>query len=175
LIETIEAMSIVKKSNSNVIFLLLGTGPSDKKLKDLIQERKLQDNVIIHDPVKPIEVPKYVAMCDVGIVPLPNHPYWRSQSPLKLLEYLAMRKVVLLTCISAHRLVIGKELCGIFIPLATPVEIAKSIMYAFDNRGKLEEWGKCGRKIVEEDYTWEKIASNFESYLLSIDNLVSET
>jgi len=175
LIETIEAMSIVKKSNSNVIFLLLGTGPSDKKLKDLIQERKLQDNVIIHDPVKPIEVPKYVAMCDVGIVPLPNHPYWRSQSPLKLLEYLAMRKVVLLTCISAHRLVIGKELCGIFIPLATPVEIAKSIMYAFDNREKLEEWGNCGRKIVEEDYTWEKIASNFESYLLSIDNIVSET
>ncbi len=158
LIETIEAMSIVKKTNSNVIFLLLGTGPSDKKLKDLIQERKLQNYVIIHDPVKPIEVPKYIAMCDVGIVPLPNHRYWRSQSPLKLLEYLAMEKVVLLTAISAHQLVIGNELCGIYISLATPVELAKSIMYAFNNRGKLEEWGKCGRELVEQEYTWEKIA-----------------
>ena len=173
--ETIEAMSILKNVNSNVIFLLLGAGPSDKKLKDLIQDRKLQDNVIIHGPVELAEVPKFIAMCDVGIVPLPNHPYWRSQSPLKLLEYLAMSKVVLLTSISAHRLVVGKELCGIYISLATPVEIAKSILYAYDHREQMEEWGKCGRKIVEEKYTWEKLASNFENYLFSLDNNVSET
>ena len=173
--ETIEAMSIIKNVNSNVIFLLLGAGPSDKKLKDLIQDRKLQDNVIIHGPVELAEVPKFIAMCDVGIVPLPNHPYWRSQSPLKLLEYLAMSKVVLLTSISAHRLVVGKELCGIYISLATPVEIAKSILYAYDHREQMEEWGKCGRKIVEEKYTWEKLASNFENYLFSLDNNVSET
>jgi len=175
LIETIEAMSIVKKTNCNVIFLLLGTGPSKKKLKDLIQKRKLQENVIIHDPVELLEVPKYIAMCDVGIVPLPNHPYWRSQSPLKLLEYLAMKKVVLLTSITAHQLVVRNELCGIYISLANSVEIAKSILYAYDNREKLEDWGKCGRKLVEEEYTWEKLASTFERYLFSIDNNVSKT
>ena len=172
--ETIEAMSIVKKSDCNVIFLLLGTGPSSKRLKDLVQMKKLQDNVIIQGPVEHAEVPKYIAMCDLGIVPLPDHPYWRSQSPLKLLEYLAMRKVVIVTSLPAHRSVVGNEKCGIYISSANPVEIAKSIMYAYKNREKLEEWGASGRKIVEEAYTWEKIAANLESYLLSIDDVFSE-
>ena len=173
LIETIEAMSLINKKNTNIIFLLLGTGPFEQKLKTIIKEKKLQGTVIFHDPVDSAMVPKYIAMCDVGIVPLPDHPYWRSQSPLKLLEYLAMKKVVILTSISAHRLVIGKQLCGLYISEFNPIKIAESILYAFVNREKIEEWGKCGRKIVEKDYTWEKIATNFENYLFSIDDAIS--
>jgi len=172
LISTIEAMSIVKNVNNNVVFLLLGAGSSTQRLKDLIQVKKLQDTVIIHDPVGHAEVPKFIAMCDVGIVPLPDHPYWRTQSPLKLLEYLAMSKVVVITSIPAHRSVIKNESCGIYISSANPVEIAKSIMYAYDNRERLESWGKSGRKIVEEGYTWEKIAEDLESCLLSLEAAV---
>lgn len=175
LIETIDAMSLIKKKNTNIVFLLLGTGPSEKKLKTTIREKKLLETVIFHDPVESAMVPKYIAMCDVGIVPLPDHPYWRSQSPLKLLEYLAMKKAVILTSISAHRLVVGKQLCGLYISEFNPVKIAESISYAFDNREKIEEWGKCGREIVEKEYTWEKVASNFENYLLLIDNVISRT
>jgi glycosyltransferase involved in cell wall biosynthesis len=175
LIETIEAMSIVKNAHCNVIFLLLGTGPLNQRLKELIMVKKLQDFVIIHSPVEHAEVPKFIALCDVGIVPLPNHPYWQTQSPLKLLEYLAMSKVVVITSIAAHRSVVGKERCGVYISSANPLEIAKSIIYAYNNREKLEEWGMSGRKIVEEGYTWEKIAADLENYLLSIDDVISRT
>jgi glycosyltransferase involved in cell wall biosynthesis len=171
LTETVEAMSIVKRANSNVVFFLLGRGPLDHNLKDLIQMKKLQDNVIIHDPVEHAEVPKYIAMCNVGIIPLPDHPYWRFQCPLKLLEYLAMKKVVIATHVPAHQLVIGTEMCGLYISSVKPIEIAKSIMYAYRNREKLEEWGTSGRKIVEEKYSWEKVARDLENYLLSIDDV----
>jgi glycosyltransferase involved in cell wall biosynthesis len=168
--ETIEAMSIVKRANSNVVFFLLGKGPVDHSLKDLIQMKRLQDNVIIHDPVDYAEVPKYIAMCDVGIVPLPNLSYWRVQCPLKLLEYLAMKKVVILTDIPAHRFVIGSEICGIYTKLSDPIEIANSIEYAYNNRKYLVSWGSVGRRIVEEKYTWAKVAKDLEQYLLSMDS-----
>jgi glycosyltransferase involved in cell wall biosynthesis len=108
-------------------------------------------------------------MCDVGIIPLPDHPYWRFQSPLKLLEYLAMEKVVILTDIPAHRAVIGEAKCGVYISAVNPTKIAGAIEYAYLNKGNLEEWGKMGRKIVKEKYTWEKVAMDLENYLLSID------
>jgi len=118
------------------------------------------------------EVPKYIAMCDVGIVPLPDLPYWRFQCPLKLLEYLAMKKVVIVTDIPAHRAIIGKEKCGIYISSVKPIGIAKSITYAYNNKEKLGKWGEIGRTIIKQEYTWEKVARDLENYLLSIDEKV---
>jgi glycosyltransferase involved in cell wall biosynthesis len=168
LTETIEAMKIIKHSHPNVFLFLLGTGSIVSDLKQLIQKEEIRDNVIVHDQVEYSEIPKYIAMCDVGIVPLPNLPYWRFQCPLKLLEYLAMEKVAIVTDIPAHRLIIGTEKCGIYISSVKPIEIAKSILYAYRNKEKLEVWGKSGRTIIEEKYSWEKVAKNFETYLLSI-------
>ena len=105
-------------------------------------------------------------MCDVGIVPLPDLPDWRSQCPLNLLEYLAMGKVVIATDIPANRKVIGKSKCGIYVSSADPREIAKAIMYAYDNKDELKEWGSYGRAIINAKYSWKKVAEDFENYLL---------
>jgi glycosyltransferase involved in cell wall biosynthesis len=129
----------------------------------------LQDHVLIHSPVDYLDVPKYIAMSNVGIVPLPNHPYWRHQCPLNLLEYLAMGKVVILTDIPANRLVVGDKECGIYLSSVKPIEIAKVIEYAYDNKEKLGEWGKNCRAIIDKEYTWERVATNLEKYLVSIE------
>lgn len=169
LTETIEAIKILRHKQPNIVFFLLGTGLDVTTLRALIQKKDLQENVIIHNPVDQSGVPKFICMCDIGIVPLPDHPFWRFQSPLKLLEYLAMEKVVVLTEIPAHKAVIGKAKCGIYVSSAKPMEIARTIEYAYLNGENLGEWGKIGRKIVEEDYTWEKVARDLENYLLLID------
>jgi len=171
LTETIEAMKILRRKHPNIVFFLLGTGPTVTMLRALIQKENLQENVIITNPVNQSEVPKYIGICDIGIVPLPDHPYWRFQSPLKLLEYLAMEKVVILTDIPAHRAVIGEAKCGLYISSVKPMEIAKAIEYAYLNKENLEEWGKNGREIVKEKFTWKKVARDLENYLLSIDEL----
>lgn len=168
LIETIKAMSILKSINSKMVLFLLGTGPISSSLKELIWAKKIQGSVIIHDPVKHFEVPKFIAMCNVGIVPLPDHPYWRFQSPLKLLEYLAMEKIVILTDIPAHRFVIEEKKCGVYISSIAPIEIAKAIEYVYHNKEKMGNWGKIGREIIEKEYTWNKLAKDLEEYLFSI-------
>jgi glycosyltransferase involved in cell wall biosynthesis len=169
LTETIEGIKVLKRRYPHVVFYLLGTGPIVAKLKALIQEQGVQKNVIIHNPVEQSEVPKFINMCDVCIVPLPNHPYWRHQSPLKLLECLAMGKVVILTDILAHRSVVGEAKCGLYTSSVNPAEIAKAIEYAYINKEDLDEWGKTGWKIVKEKYTWAKVAKDLENYLQSID------
>jgi glycosyltransferase involved in cell wall biosynthesis len=168
LTETIEAIKMLIHKHPNIVFFLLGTGPNVTDLRALIRKEGLQENVIIHNPVDQSEVPKFIGMCDICIVPLPDHPFWRFQSPLKLLEYLAMEKVVILTDIPAHRAVIGKAKCGVYISSVNPMEIAKAIEYVYLNKDSLKERGKIGRKIVKREYTWEKVAGSLENYLLSI-------
>jgi glycosyltransferase involved in cell wall biosynthesis len=170
LVETVEAMSIVKQKFPNVVFFILGAGAQTRAyLENLIQRNQLQESVIIHDAVDYLKVPSYIAICDVGIVPLPNLPYWRFQCPLKLLEYLAMEKVVIATDIPAHRVIIGEAKCGVYISSVKPMEIAKAIEYVYLNKDTLKERGKIGRYIVKRKFTWEKLARDLENYLLSID------
>lgn len=167
IIETIQAIGILKSRYPNLVLFLLGRAHS-LHLKDLIRELGTQNMVIIHDPVSYVEVPKYVVMCDVGIVPLPNLSYWRHQCPLNLLEYLAMKKVVIATDMPANRGILGNCKCGIYASSADPKEIAAAIVYAYNNKKMLRKWGACGRMIMEKRYSWDKVAEDLEAYLLQL-------
>jgi glycosyltransferase involved in cell wall biosynthesis len=161
---------LLSKKNSKVVLFLLGEGPAIPMIRVLIREEFLEKNVIVHSSVPFSEVPKYISIADVCIVPLPNNPYWIFQSPLKLLEYLAMEKVAIITDIPAHRSVIGDATCGIYIKSTEPLEISRSLEFAYENWHCLESWGKSGSEIIERNYTWCKIALNLEEYLRSLSN-----
>ena len=168
IIESIKSIEILKSKCNDLVLFLLGSGPALHVLVETVRKKGIQDKVIIHNPVDYVEVPKYISMCDVGIVPLPNLPVWRHQSPLKLLEYLAMEKVVIVTDIPANREIVGNSGCGIYIASANPKEIARAIIHARNNRERLKEWGSYGRAITNEKYSWEKVAEDLDDYLLGL-------
>jgi glycosyltransferase involved in cell wall biosynthesis len=172
LIDAINAMSTTKNRYPNVVLFLLGKGSAQTigDMRKAIQDNGLQDRVILYNSVDYAEVPKYIAMCDVGLVPLLDLPQWRNQCPLKLLEYLAMKKAVILSDIPCHREVVGNDKCGIYLSSISPDGIAESIAFVLDNKEKLEEWGAKGRAIVTNNYTWQRIAKNLDDYLRYIEN-----
>lgn len=168
ILESINAIRTVKKRYPDVVFFVLGNGSGQSTMKNLVQEIGVQDNVIFHDSVAYNEVPKFIAMSDVGIIPLPDLSEWRNQSPLKLLEYLSMKKVVIVTDIPANRDVLGKSKCATYASTVDPKEIADAMVYTYNNRKMLGKWGANGRVIVEERYSWTKVAEDFEAYLLQL-------
>ena len=168
IIETIKAMKTLTRKFPDVVLFLLGNGPIIDSMNELIQTEELQDKVIIHPPVPQTDVPKFICMSNVCISPLKNNSFWRYQCPVKILEYLAMEKVIIATDIPAHRSIINKEKCVIYMDSAEPDEIAKAIKKARENKEKLEAWGKSGRTIILENYTMEKVVRDLENYLLSI-------
>ena len=170
LVESAKAISMIKKKYPDIVLFLLGNGPALHILQNVIRKNVIQDKVILHPAVDYHDVPKFIAMCDVGVVPLPNLQIWRNQCCLKLLEYLSMKKPVIVTNIPANREIIGDKKCGIYASSSNPNEIAKAMVFAYNNKEKLEEWGKSGRKIVIERYNWDKTAKDLEDYLLKVKN-----
>jgi glycosyltransferase involved in cell wall biosynthesis len=166
--QTVEAMQIVCQRHPNVVLFLLGSGSSVSEIRELVSQKKLEENVYLHDPVPYEEVPRFIGLSDACIVPLPDNSYWRFQNALNLLEYLAMEKVVLVTDIKANRSVVENASCCIYMKSVEPIEVAKSTEYVYLNMDKLQEWGKIGRRIIENQYTWAKVAEEIEEYCLSL-------
>ena len=165
IIEAIESISILREEYPDLILFLLGGGPARFLIEELVQKRQLQNRVIVHTPVEYVDVPKFIAMCDLGIVPLPDILDWRYQCPLKLIEYLSMGKPVVVTDIPANREVTRESEFTIYVPSANPEEFARAIKYACNNIAKLEKSGVAGRQVIEDRYDWRKIAHEFENYL----------
>jgi len=168
LVESARSLEMLEKDGyDDVVLFVLGAGPALPALKRAAQERDLDGKVVIHDPVHFNEVPKYIAMADVGLIPLPNHPDWIHQCPLNLLEYLAMEKPVIVTDIPCNRWIVGENKCGTYVKDADPKEFAKAISLLHDDT-TLKQRGVQGRSIVEQRFDWDKIAESFENYLLSL-------
>ncbi len=165
LLESVEAIKLVKDDIPDVLLLILGSGRAREKIKSLIDKHELADKVMLKNSVKYNHVPKYISKCDVGILAYPRINYWQTSSPIKLFEYFAMRKPVIVTELVAFRDVIGKENCGIFIESNKPAQIAQAIRKAYQMRPKLPEMGSRGRSIVELNYTWRAQAQRYASFL----------
>jgi len=164
----IEAVNLLRDEGVDIVLLLVGDGSARSALQNTINSLNLEDRVIFKGPVQHEEIPLYISLADVGILPFPRILWWRVSSPLKLMEYLAMGKPVIVTDIEAHRDVINSNKCGFFIPSNHPRHIAKGILEAYGKKNHLQEIGQAGRNLIQDMYTWDNQARKLEEYLKSI-------
>jgi glycosyltransferase involved in cell wall biosynthesis len=163
--QAIEAIHAVRKSHPEVMFLLLGNGPAQAGLEEQVRNLGLEKHVLIHPPVPLEEVPKYIKSAQVGILPFPDLDWWNTSSPIKLMEYLAMGKPVIVTNIEAHRAVLGKLNCGFFVPNHQPVSLARGIETVLERASDLPALGVMARKTAIDHFTWETQARKIKVYL----------
>lgn len=169
IIETVKAISLLKKDYPNIIFFILGKGPAEEEINILIKKYSLQKQVKLLGLIPYKEIPKYINMADIGIHVHPNHQWWNNQSPIKLMEYLSMEKPIILTDIPANVNVVGNAHCGFYIKSHNPKDIKEGIIRAYKNKNKLKSLGKIGRKIILKRYTWNKISGDFEKFLIGVN------
>ncbi|MBI2471499.1 MAG: glycosyltransferase [Planctomycetes bacterium] len=171
LFETVEALAML--SRKDICLVLIGNAVTGSKAKDdilrLIKKLNLEKNVFILPPVPHAEIPKHISYCDCAIMAYPNIGYWNNNNPIKLIEYLAMGKVVICTDMWTFRNVIGNKKCGYFIKDNSYESIAKAINYCYENRKYIEEWGKEGIEIVKEGYTWNKQAKRLLDFVNALE------
>ena len=91
-----------------------------------------------------------------------------DMSPLSLLEAQLMEKPVIATNVGGipELLINGKT--GYLVERGDTDEIKKRILEFLSDNKKTKEMGKEGRKYVEENFNWEKIAEKFSRELTNV-------
>jgi len=136
----------------------------DKEIKDYCDGNDLISWCKLLPPVSLEEIPQLIANCDLPVLPFPDFMAWRVSSPIKLMEYLAMGKKVLVPDMECFTDVFGSRSDLVFYYKSNsqePVkEIAKAIRSILDNNALAYcNFSAEIRAFVLERYTWQTQAA----------------
>ncbi len=99
------------------------------------------------------EVPDLLSQSFVCVVPHKKNLYMDFSLPIKLFDYMAGGRPVIVTNCKATSKVVKKEKCGLVVE-DNPNSFVEVIIYLWKNKKEAEKLGKNGRRAVERSYNW---------------------
>ncbi len=162
----ITCSKLLKDDFPNLKFLFVG--PGSDSFKSLAEKLNVAHLCIFTGPVNYDDVPLYINACDVLLAPYnPSADTMRQKFgvgfPLKVLEYMACGIPVVSTRIQPVDLIIKDKETGILIEPGDAEQLAGAIKYLIQNPVKAERFSENARALVQNNYSWDKIANLFLS------------
>lgn len=163
----------VVKRHPSAKLILVGKGelPEDEKyLKEEAKKQGIDDSVVFtgHLPMK--QAWEYIRDADVCLSPYYPTPILNSTSPTKLIEYMAMAKVVVGNDHPEQSHVISESRAGICVPWNEDA-FASAISKLLDTPELAEDMGRNGREYVRKYRTNHVMASVIEEIYYSLCEL----
>lgn len=163
----IEAVEILK--NENFTVLIVGSGPIELELREIVKEKHLEGKVKFTGPVEYQDIPGYINCGDICVAPFTiNRNMKIGLSPLKIYEYGACGKSVVASRIKNLEF-IEKENIGRLVEPENPKALAEGIKSMLANQEDAEAMGQNARKLMETKYSWECIAQRIQ---IKIDEII---
>jgi glycosyltransferase involved in cell wall biosynthesis len=114
------------RDDDQVVLLLAGDGPATESVRKFIRQNGI-DNMILLGGVPYAKMPELVAACNVGLVALPDHPWWRYQVPTKLIEFLALHKPVIVSDLPGIRWMAGDTKLVVYLKKWTACDLRRAL------------------------------------------------
>lgn len=142
---------------------IAGSGEMLTKHKSLVEQMNIQRHVTFLGLISYDTVPDFISRMDVCVIPFNDSLTSNNSLPIKLFEYMALKKIV-----------ISSPLEGIINAVGTTVRYASTSddyqmilsEIAQSDLAKDEKIEK-GFELVEKEYSWKKISVEFEKFLES--------
>ncbi len=164
----IRAMPTVASKVPEVHLILVGTGPMAEELKATAGRLGIEANVTFAGFVPDEDLPDYYAACDVFVLPSVSS---EEGFGLVQLEAMACGRPVVTTTIPGVREVDAQEVATIHVPPRNIEALADTIIRVLQDSDLSARLGSSGRKLVEDKYTWIKVARDMqEVYSQALEN-----
>lgn len=153
-IETfIRSIPVILKKYPNVKFIIGGDGSEKEKLKKMVQDLNIENNVAFIGWIKNDELPKYINLADIYVSTSLSDGGISSSTA----EAMSCGLPSIVTDGGDNKLWVRNGENGFTIPVKNPGVLAKKIIYLLDNREQIKRLGKKGREIILEknDYRGE--------------------
>lgn len=149
-----------------LLFVIVGQGNGIDEIKQLAAALGVYDNIVIKQRMPYEQIPGMIKSADCCICPLPDRPEWNMSSPLKIFEYLACSKPVIVTPIIAHRAILAID-CPYVVWTRddTPESFQCAIHSAFMHKDALAKSAKEAPDFVKKKHDWSIRGRSFADYL----------
>ena len=150
------APDIIKKI-PDARFILIGSGPENQKLKNIVKEKKLDANVEFKGWISRAEIPHHLKESCIGIGPLRSTDVTKNALPIKVLEYMSSSLPIIAAEGTLQEDILKNGQNGYFIKNAD--ELAKKIILLLQNDKVREDMGEKSREIVSQ-FDWKNVVTN---------------
>ncbi len=146
----LEAIPLILKKIPDAAFVFAGSGPQKENIVTKIEQLGLSHKVFMLGLRK--DIPDILKSIDIFVLPTLQEALGTS-----FIEAMAMEKPVIGTNVGGVGEVIKDGINGYLVEPNNPHALAEAIIMALQDKEKLSVMGKEGRKIVEQNYTAEKM------------------
>lgn len=150
----LKSIPYILKNGINIMFIVVGSGTYENKLKSIAKELKIEENVLFTGWMESKYIPSVIAASDISIVPHYVTEHTNTTIPNKIFDYMLQKKPVIVTNSESLIEIIQFAQCGYSYTDKDPEELAK-IICLMQNNDVREKLGTSGHKAVLEYYNWE--------------------
>ncbi|MFA5317829.1 MAG: glycosyltransferase family 4 protein, partial [Dehalococcoidales bacterium] len=149
--------------NDKLKLLIVGDGDLFNELKEIQNKYNLEGKIMLVGKKTYQEIPDFIAAANICLLPAyPWEPIMQDIVPIKMYEYMAMKKPVITTRLPGVMKEFGEDNGVVYVD--TPDDVIAKAMQLMQN-GKVAELGLKARKLVER-YSWDKITDEFEKIMV---------
>ncbi len=148
----LKTMPELIKEIKDIHLLMVGEGPTLLSLKNYVNENGLSKYVTFTGSVAYEHIPQYIAAMDITIIPSTDV----YMSPIKIFEYMAMKKPIIAPDTGSVKEVIDDGYNGILIKPGNKCAIHDKIIYLCKNRNLAKRISQNAYLSVLKNHTWKK-------------------
>jgi glycosyltransferase involved in cell wall biosynthesis len=167
----VKAAPEVVREHKNVKFLIVGDGLFMKEIKTMVKQAHLEEQFIFTGFVSGERLPDYLSFSQICVAPYTPGPWYevsKVETPIKVVEYMAMGKSVIMSRISQENVLTWADGGELTTP-GSISELAASINKLLDDEKLRNEYGRRGRKFVENGFSWQKITEKLVTIYQTLD------
>ncbi|MBU4445201.1 glycosyltransferase family 4 protein, partial [bacterium] len=165
----IKAAKLVLQEKPETKFIIAGDGAQRKEWIDLTWNLNINNSFSFPGVIPFTDAPYYINSYDICIAPWDIELYNKTAgSPMKLFDYLACGKPVIVSPVYGVYEIVKKYNCGVVVDVKNSKLFSKTLLYLIENSKNRKEMGKRGRDIVLKHFTWEITSRKIEKVLREI-------
>jgi len=170
--DLVAAMPLLLAKRPDAHLLLVGGGPMEEALEAQARSSPAHERIHFVGRVPHHEVDLYYSLIDILAYPRKAMRLTELVTPLKPLEAMAQRKLVVASNVGGHRELIEDGVTGTLFPAGDPAALADALDRLFANRARWDERRDRARRFVERDRNW---SSNISRYMPAYQRLTGKT
>jgi glycosyltransferase involved in cell wall biosynthesis len=158
----IKAMPLILLEMPNAKLIIGGSGPDEKKLKNLVRSLKIEASVIFMGYIRNSDLPKYLRAADIFVLPSIKTKEGDTEGlGVVLLEAIACGVPVIGSNIGGITDIIQDGKNGLLAEPGNLKDIAGKVIKLLSDENLRQKFSEDGIKIVRERFSWNVVTSKF--------------
>ncbi|HED39456.1 MAG TPA: glycosyltransferase, exosortase A system-associated [Chromatiales bacterium] len=159
----LKALPIMRSTYPDIALLLVGGGPRENALRELVVKLGIQEHVIFTGRVSHDDVGRYYDLIDILVYPRKPMRLTEIVTPLKPLEAMAGGRLLIASDVGGHRELIRDGITGTLFKAGDTGALAGAVCDLLENHHKWPERLENARRFVETERNWRGSVEGYRS------------